>query len=134
MNLEQINEIISNYDKLVVLAKEKIKFLESLDSQYRTARGIESISFENEYVEVKCDDSCRGCYDTYYFSFPILFLSKSNEELEQIIIDLREVKEERERRQKEAEKRKQEDAKEKSDFTLYQKLKEKFEKNPSEKL
>ena len=66
MNLEQINELIINYNKLIDLAKSKIKVIEGIDSQYNTARGIEEISFDIDAktVYVKCDDSCRGCYDS----------------------------------------------------------------------
>lgn len=128
MKLEEINEIVSNYYKLVVLAKEKIKIIEEFDSQYCTARGIEEISFESDYVNVKCDNSCRGCYDTLYFSFPISFLTKNEDELKNIVIYDKELRLEKERKAKEESKLKEKQDAEQRDLEQYKRLKEKFEK------
>jgi len=123
MNLEQINEIIANYDKLYALAESKIEVIEKLDSQYNTARGIEEISFDGDVVWVKCDDSCKGCYDSLSFTFPIAWLSKTDAELEELVVIQRELKSEKERKAKEKEKKEAEQR----ELEQYQRLKAKFE-------
>lgn len=127
MNLEQINEIITNYKKLLALTESKIKILENLDSQYNTARYIEEITFEDNFVNVKCNASCRGYYDTQYFSFPILWLTKTDEELEELIVTERELRKEKERKEKEENRLKEEKEVEQREFEQYQRLKFKFE-------
>lgn len=100
MNIEQINEIIANYDKLCALAKSKIEVIEKFDSQYNTARGIEEITFYGDVVWVKRDDSCRGCYNSSLFTFPIAWLSKTDAELEDIVVIQRELKQKKNAKQK----------------------------------
>lgn len=101
MNLEKINEIINNYNKLQSLVETKIEFIKKLNSQYSTKKGIEEISFDEENVLVKCDDSCRGCYSYFLFTFPIIWLSKPDDELEKLVVTQKELKEEEERKIKE---------------------------------
>ncbi len=127
MNLEQIEEIITNYDKLLDLTKSKIGVMEKLDPQYNTARGIEEISFDGDVVCVKCDDSCRGCYDSLSFTFPIAWLSKTDEELGELIMIQRELKAEKERKAKEEKQFKEKKEAEQRELEQYQKLKAKFE-------
>lgn len=128
MNLEKINSIISDYNELFALAKSKIKVIEKLDNQYNTARGIEEISFDGDVVWVKCDISYRGCYDSLWFTFPIAWLSKTDAELEELVVIARELKAEKERKAKEEKELKENKEKEQREFEQYQKLKEKFEK------
>lgn len=127
MNLEQINEIIANYDKLYALAKYKIEVIEKFDSQYNTARGIEEISFDGDVVWVKCDDSCRGCYDSLSFTFPIAWLSKTDAELEEFVVIQRELKAEKERKAKEEKQLKEKKEAEQRELEQYKRLKAKFE-------
>ena len=127
MNLEQINEIITNYDKLYALAKSKIEVIEKLDSQYNTARGIEDISFYDDVVSVTCDDTCMGCYDSLSFAFPIAWLSKTDAELEELVVIQREFKAEKERKRKEEKQLKEKKEAEQRELEQYQRLKAKFE-------
>ena len=127
MNLEQINEIIANYDKLYALAKSKIEVIEKLDSQYNTARGIEDISFYDDVVGVTCDDTCMGCYDSLSFTFPIVWLSKTDAELWELVVVQREFKVEKERKAKEEKQLKEKKEAEQRELEQYQRLKAKFE-------
>lgn len=127
MNLEQINNIIRDYDKLVALAKSKIEVIERLDYQYNTARGIEEISFDGDVVWVKCDDSCRGCYDSLSFTFPIAWLSKTDDELNELVVTARELKAKKERKAKEEKQLKEKKEAEQRELEQYQRLKAKFE-------
>jgi hypothetical protein len=126
MNIEQINKIITNYDKLYILAKSKIKVLQQLDHQYNTARGIDEISFDEGKVYVKCDDSFRGCYDCLLFNFPITWLSKTDSELEELVVTARELKAEEERKAKEEKQLKEKKESEQRELEQYQRLKAKF--------
>lgn len=127
MDSKKIVEIISNYDELIELTNLKIKVISKYDSYYNTRRGIESIKFGPDDVNVVYDDTCMGCYDSGSFSFPIKWLSKSDEDLEQIVILNKELRLEK-KRLKEEEKKKElkekRDEKEKAD---YERLKKKFE-------
>ena len=127
MNIEYINEIIANYDKLYALAEYKIKVIEQLDDQYHTARGIEKISFDGDIVWVQCDDSCRGCYDSLSFEFPIAWLSKTDAELEELVVIERELKAEKKRKDKEEKQLKEKKESEQRELEQYQRLKAKFE-------
>lgn len=128
MNIEQINSIISNYNDLVTLAKLKIEVIEKLDNQYNTAKGIEKISFDGDFVWVECDDSSMGWYDSLSFTFPIIWLSKTDAELEQLVIIARELKAEKERKNKEEKQFKEKEEAEQRELKQYQRLKAKFER------
>ena len=79
---EEILKIINNYNELIELAKKKIEVLEIIDKgRFNTSKGIEKVSFYDDMVDVICDDSCRGCYDSLSFSFPIYYLSLTDDEL-----------------------------------------------------
>ena len=125
--LEEIKEVINNYDKLIVLAKAKIKIMKEIDSNYNTAKGIEEISFDDEIVYVQCDNSCRGCYDSMDFSFPLNYLSLNDDELKKSVEQEKTNRLAEEAAEKERKKLKEEQDKEKREFEQYQKLKEKFE-------
>jgi hypothetical protein len=127
-NLEQIKEVINNYDKLIALAETKIKIMEEIDNKYNTARGIESIDFYSDSdVSVSCDDSCRGCYDSLSFSFPLIYLSLSDDELKSVVEQNKVKRIEEERLKKEQKELKEQNEKEQRDLEQYKKLKEKFE-------
>jgi hypothetical protein len=124
MKLEQIKEIIENYEKLYELASSKIKVLENLDSQYTISRGIEDISFYDDMVNVICDDG-MGYYRS--FIFPTIWLSKTDSELEEIVIMEKELKVEKERKLKKEKQLKEKLEKEQREFEQYQRLKAKYE-------
>lgn len=127
MNLEKIKSIIQDYDELDDLARERIKVLEGLDSKYSTRRGIEDISFDGDKVYVTCDDTCRGCYDSHSFDFPVEWLCKSDDELAHLIITEREIRKEKERLAAEEEMKRHKEAKDKKELQMYNLLKKKFE-------
>lgn len=127
MKLEQIKDIIDNYEKLNQLASLKIEVLEKLDSSYSTLRGIENISFYDDVVRVSCDNSFRSCYDTHSFFFPIIWLSKTDAELEEIVIIQKELNAENKRKLKEEKELKEKQEKEQRQLEQYQLLKAKFE-------
>lgn len=89
-NVEQINQAMTNYENLIALIETKIKILAKFDAHYDTCRGIERIYFVNEEVCVVCDDSFEGNCDQYRFEFPISWLIKSEEELEQLVKEAKE--------------------------------------------
>ncbi len=127
-NLEQIKEVISNYDKLIALVKTKIKIMEEIDNKYNTARGIESVDFYSDSdVSVSCDDSCRGCYDSLSFSFPLSYLSLSDDELKAVVEQDKAKRVEEERLKKEEKELKELKDKEQRELEQYKKLKQKFE-------
>ena len=102
--------------------------MEELDNQFNTARGIEDISFDEEgSVYVRCDDSCRGCYDSTSFSFPLNYLSLNDDELKSVIEQAKAKRIEEERVKKEQKELKEQQDKEKRELEQYKKLKEKFE-------
>lgn len=128
MNLKQIENTISDYNTLIDLTKSKIKILENVDEMlYGTGNGVEKISFIDDAVSVRCDDSWRGCYDSLSFEFPIKWLSKSDDELEQIVTMKRELRYEEARQYKEEMALKQNGEKEKREWEQYQALKTKYE-------
>lgn len=127
MNLEQINDVINNYDKLVELVHEKIKILEESDNKYNTAKGIESTSFGDGVVYVTCDDTCMGCYDYFSFSFPLNFLTLSDDDLKKVVEQEKKDRIEKERVEKEKKKQKEKIESEQRELEQYQKLKAKFE-------
>ena len=128
MNLEQIKETIANYNILYNLATSKIKVLEKLDRQYRTGNYIEKIRFHKDEVSVYiCDDSFMGCYDTTSFTFPIAWLTKTDAELEEIVIIEKELNAEKERKAKEEKQLEQKKIIEQKELEEYQRLKAKYE-------
>jgi len=127
--LEQIKKVITDYDKLVVLAKYKTKIMEELDDKFNTARGIEKISFDGEgLVYVTCDDSCRGCYDSKSFSFPLYYLSLNDGELKSVVEKEKIKRVEEEQAKKKQNELKEQQEKENLELQQYQRLKKKFER------
>ena len=127
LNLNEIREIVENYNRLYELAKAKIAIMGPLDSTYNTARGITDISFEESVVSVTCDDSSRGCYDELWFEFPIEWLSKDDEELKRVVETERDRRREEERLQKELKDNQAKLAAEEREKQEYQRLKAKFD-------
>lgn len=127
MELKEIKEVVNNYEKLYQLATEKIKVIERLDPEYTTSSGIEDISFYDDVVRVTCNDTYMGCYDTRSFSFPIAWLAKTDTELEEIVVILRELKAEYERKAKLEKQLKEKKESKQRELEQYKRLKAKFE-------
>lgn len=95
MKIEKIKSTLKNYNDLINYAKSKIGIMGELDDIYRTGNyGIEEISFskDSDTVYVKCDDSSFGCYDSFSFNFPVEWLTKSNNELKEIVLNEKEIR------------------------------------------
>jgi hypothetical protein len=98
MNIEQINKIISDYNQLIIQVKRTIWKLEKLDrGEYNTARGIETIDFNDNTILVTCNDSYSGCMDYTCFEFPIIWITKTDEELTELVTIAQELRREKER-------------------------------------
>ena len=86
MNISQIKDIISKYDSLSELVKEKLTFMQKISKKYDTHDGILDIFFYGDTVEIEyCD-----FYSMNTFEFPIQFLTMSDSELKQAILELKE--------------------------------------------
>jgi hypothetical protein len=127
MNLQQIQNTINDYDKLIDLAKSKIKVIENLDDKYTAARGIEEISFEEDIVSVRCDDTVCGCYESYNFSFPLEWLSKTDDELKELVVKEREIRLEKQRKAEEEKQKQDAEKYEELEKEQYLRLKAKYE-------
>lgn len=127
-NLEQAKEAISNYNKLIELAKAKIEVMEKIDcNAYNTARGIESINFYGDTsVSVTCDNSFRGCSDSFSFEFPLSYLFLSNGELKIVVEQDKVERLENERLQQQDKIQKDKAWQEKREREQFEKLKLKF--------
>jgi len=128
MKAQEIQETIKRYDALYAHAEKVIGKLCLLDSKmYNIARGIEEITFDEEYVGVECDDSCCGDRDTHYFEFPISFLSMSDEELAKAVVTEKERRIEQERIRAEKVEMERKLKIEQQEKLQYERLKKKFE-------
>lgn len=128
MNIEQINKIISDYNQLIEQVKITVWKLEKLDyGEYNTARGIETIDFYDDKILVNCDDSYSGCKDYISFEFPTIWLTKSDEELKELVMMAQELRREKERIRKAELDEKFRLENEKLDLKEYNRLKAKFE-------
>lgn len=129
-NLEQIKEVINNYDNLITLVKAKIKVIEKIDIKYNTSRGIEGICFSSDNkVSVTCDDSFMGCYDSLSFNFPLEYLTLSDDELILVVTKAKKDRVANEKLIKQQKELKEQKDKEQRELEQYEKLKQKFETN-----
>lgn len=121
MNIEQIKEILSSYEKLKDLAYDKLRILKSFDfEKYYTGNGVDELSIDDTTVYVRFEEY-QNSYDS--FTFPTSWLCLSDDELAKIVTEEKSL-----RLQKEADKvSKIEKDKEAKEFAEYQKLKAKFE-------
>lgn len=127
MTLEKILNTIAEYEALKELVEHTVTSLQKFSNDYNTAKGIEQIWFDEKEVAIVCDDSCCGSYSTHTVEFPLEWLTKTEEELKEIIGDKKQ-KEEQLRKQKEEERqRKEKEEEEKKQRELYMRLKAKFE-------
>jgi nitrogen fixation protein len=128
MNLERINQIVEDYQKLEEMVKETFSKLCELDSKkYSSHRYIDKISIEMGIVDVTCDNSWRGCTDYAYYGFPIEWLTLDDVELEKVV-EAKKIEREAEKRRKEEKKREEERLeREEREYQKYLSLKKKFE-------
>lgn len=125
-NLQQIKDVIASYVKLEALVRDKVKIMNQVDDAYATARGIEAISFEDDIVNVRCDDSFMGILDHYHFDFPVAYLALRDDALKEVCLVNKQKLLEAARLKKEQDalgKQRLQDAKE---FEQYLTLKQKF--------
>lgn len=130
MEQSEIKRIVSEYDNLYLLAEEVCEKLNKLDGDvYNTGRYIDDISFvvDEEKVCVSCDNSYRGCDDDTFFSFPMSFLSMTDEELEKGVLVEKQRREEEEKIRREKEQEEQRLDHERRERLQYERLKKKFE-------
>lgn len=87
MELQQIQQYISQYNDLIELAENKLNILVQNDIKYCTFNGIDKITFEDDLVHVTCNIYYGGDWDKEYFSFPIEWLAiDSDSELAEIVL------------------------------------------------
>lgn len=124
MNIEEINDVIKKYNILYEYAENTIQIMGILDEKYKTSKGIEQITFDEDTVNVVCDDTCRGCYDTFSFSFPIIWLTLNNEQLKSVITTLREIENDKKAHEEELKKQQEQ----KKEYEKFLELRDKYEK------
>ena len=127
MDLQEINKIIHEYDRLINIVKSKINLISFLDSEYSTYSEIEQILFSNSNVVVICNSHNMGYNSTETFEFPIKWLVESEENLESIVLNAKELRVQQEKL-KEKELATQKELKEKYE---YERLRKKFESENS---
>ena len=98
--INEINEAINSYEGLLTLTKKTIDVLEYHDKDlYGTNDQIERIDFDSpEEVCVKYNGGDRYDIDYDYFSFPLEWLTKTDEELKEIVITQKKLRLEEERK------------------------------------
>jgi archaellin len=127
MDLQEINKIIHEYDQLINLVKSKINIISLLDSEYSTYSEIEQILFSNSNVVVICNSHNMGYNSTETFEFPIKWLVESEENLESIVLNAKELRVQQ-KKLKEKELATKKELKEKYE---YERLRKKFESENS---
>lgn len=123
MKKEIILQIINEYKELYSYAEKFSKFLSTLSNKYDNYRGVENIIFDGNEVVVTVDDTCRGCWSTHSFSFPMEWLSMTEDEVKNQIEILNRVEENRKIEDLEKKKQKEEI----HEYNKYLLLKSKFE-------
>lgn len=123
MKLAQIYDIVNQYEELINLVKNKIKVMSKINYQkYNIENGIEKVTFEDSKVYVEYDDGCCGSNSTNEFNFDISWLTKTDEELEELAnAELKEIK----KRQKAIYNQNRKEDKE-NEYKTYLALKDKF--------
>lgn len=127
MDLQEINKIIHEYDRLINIVKSKINLISFLDSEYSTYSEIEQILFSNSNVVVICNSHNMGYNSTETFEFPIKWLVESEENLESIVLNAKELRVQQ-KKLKEKELATKKELKEKYE---YERLRKKFESENS---
>jgi hypothetical protein len=130
MNLERINQIVEDYQKLEERIKETFSKLCNIDNKtYHSHRGITQIFIEETSIDITCDDSWGGCTDYAYYSFPIEWLTLDDVELENVVEAKKIEREELKRKLEEEKKEKEKLEREEREYQKYLSLKKKFENN-----
>ncbi len=126
--INQIKEAINYYEELLTLTKHKISILESCDKTlYDTNNNIERIDFDSpSEVCVKWDEGDRYGPDYSYFSFPLEWLAKTDEELKEIVTAEKELRLEKERQVNEFKKSAYDKIMKQKELETYNKLKAKY--------
>jgi hypothetical protein len=132
MTQEQIRKTIEDYNQLERHVKDTVEKMGDLDKKYWLYRGIVKITFyeKEEYkdiVDITYDDTCFGCYGEGSFSFPIGYLSMTDEELNIAIASAKRIEYEKEKQFLEDKKKRESELKELNDRLEYERLKDKFE-------
>jgi lipopolysaccharide export LptBFGC system permease protein LptF len=137
MTNEELKKIVNDYEKLKELAVENGIFISKLDDSYKlNEEDIDYIEFDvtHNRVYIECSYYQSESNESYSCIFPFDWLSKSDDELIDIINENK-LREEKERVEKEKEEEKLKRANEEErkckqelfEYELYQKLKLKFE-------
>jgi cytidylate kinase len=125
MELDKIKSIVAEYNKIYSLAKSVTLKLFKLDpAVYIEYYGIDSIDIGSDEVIVNTD---WGDGDRFTFTFPIEFLSLSENDLKIAVTKNKEEREEAIRKRAEEEELKYKQNKEERDRKEYERLKKKFE-------
>jgi hypothetical protein len=113
---------------LETLCKDVFHKLCELDSkEYSSHRYIDKVSIEMGNVDVICDNSCSGCTDYEYYSFPLEWISFDGDKLVEVV-EAKKLEREEEKRRKEEKKREEERLeREEREYQKYLSLKKKFE-------
>jgi hypothetical protein len=128
MNLEKINQIVEDYTELEKNAIKTFSKLCILDTKaYHLCRGVEKIYFEENTVDVTCDNSWAGHTDYEYYSFPIEWLTFDDIELKEVVEAKQIEREEIQRKLDEEKKETERLAREAREYQKYLSLKKKFE-------
>jgi nitrogen fixation protein len=128
MNLERINQIVEDYQKLEEHVKKTFSKLCELDSStYSLDRGIEQIYIERNSIDITCDDSWGGSVDYAYYSFPIEWLTLDDIELEKVVEAKKIEREELKRKLEEEKQEREKLEREQREYQKYLSLKKKFE-------
>ncbi len=128
MNLERINQIVEDYQKLEEMVKETFSKLCNIDNKtYHSHRGIIQIFIEETSIDITFDASWGGSVDYAYYSFPIEWLTLDDVELEKVVIAKKIEREELKQKLEEEKKEKEKLEREEREYQKYLSLKKKFE-------
>ena len=120
-------QLLEKDDRLINIVKSKINLISFLDSEYSTYSEIEQILFSNSNVVVICNSHNMGYNSTETFEFPIKWLVESEENLESIVLNAKELRVQQ-KKLKEKELATKKELKEKYE---YERLRKKFESENS---
>ena len=125
MDLEKIRETLDNYNLLLDLVKEKCEVAAEINRKYYLRGAIELLYFcdtAHDYLSVS------GGFN--YVEIPIIWLTKSNEELAGIVATEKRLKEEEDKKAIDKLIESERLQAEHNERMLYKKLKEKYEPKP----
>lgn len=132
MNIEEINNILSDYQKLINRVEEIVTLLNKLKiaEKFKSLPFIEKIYFDNELINVHSQDYYGGQTDDRSIELPIIFLTMSDNEIsDYVYLESKKIEEEKAEQKRKLLEKTQQD-KDKKDFEEYQRLRSKFEHMP----